>query len=89
MFVFTLEEHLGLLQGSRAESFLALSFGEQNYTATYLPTREEVDEDFIGVRLEHRRWIAQSWGIFGQAEYTQILQRSQRLGLTAGFMAAL
>ncbi|MCP4606608.1 MAG: YaiO family outer membrane beta-barrel protein [Proteobacteria bacterium] len=69
------------------DTSLIFSFGEQNYTATYLPEDVDIENKFLSAHLYHRHWIGRSWGLFGRIGYVRLFgEYHQIVALLGGFL---
>lgn len=75
----------GYGEEGRQWTYLNLSFGKQAYLATSIAEPQAVNQDSFYTALQHRRWLKEYYGIFGDVSYFTLEDGYNKLGISCGF----
>jgi len=65
-------------------TYLNFSFGKQAYLATSLATPQSVNQDSLNLSLQHRRWVGEYYGFFGDAGYFKLEDGYDKFSISCG-----
>jgi YaiO family outer membrane protein len=63
---------------------LVFSYGNQAYSSTELASPEKVDQTSQEILLKHRHWMAENWGLYGEASAFHLNNEYRKYGFTLG-----
>ena len=66
-------------------TFLTISYGNQAYLATYISNPYNVEQNVYGITLNHRYWLKDNFGIFGELTFLRIIDSHDNYGIKLGF----
>ena len=65
-------------------TYLHFYIGKEAYLATYISPPEKIREQFIHIIIDHKHWLKQTWGIFGDVSYFKLWDNYEKYGFTIG-----
>jgi len=66
-------------------TYLNLKYGQQAYLSLITIDPQDVDLDEWEVKLNHRFWIKNDIGVFGEIGFLQVIDEYEKYSFTAGF----
>lgn len=83
----TSDSHLlsiGYGEEGRHWTYVSLSAGNQAYLVTYVDRDLTFDNSSYDINLQHRHWIGQDYGVFGNLEYFNLENGYKKTGVSLG-----